>query len=193
LENSNAMEIQDYLLAAYMSLAATYIAFTVFFIWATSRGSKNPREDPPGEEHKGMHPAEKKWLIFLLIVAAIVNGITLAPLLPSMTYNVYAASPPDKVVEIHVKDYQFIFPEKPIRVKVGQLVEFRVYSEDVTYGFGVFEKNGRMVFQMQVVPGYTNSIKWVFTKPGTYDVRSTEYAGPKTPEMYYPDIIVVEG
>jgi len=122
LENSDAMEVQDYLLIAYMSLAATYIAFTVFFIWATSRGSKNPREDPPGEEHKGMHSAEKKWLIFLLIVAAIVNGITLAPLLPSMTYNVYATSPPDKVVEIHAKDYSSYSLRSPSGSRSGSLL-----------------------------------------------------------------------
>lgn len=186
-----AMEVQDYLAIVYTSLAATYIAFTVFFLLATSRGSGAKKEDPP-EEHKGMHPTEKKWLIFLLVVAAVVNAVALAPLLPSMVYTVYAG-PPEKVFEIHVRDYQYVFPEVPMRVKVGQVVEFRVYSEDVTYGFGVFDKSGRLVFQMQVVPGYTNSIKWVFTKPGTYDVRSTEYAGPKTPEMYYPNVIVVEG
>ncbi|OQY19782.1 MAG: cytochrome C oxidase subunit II, partial [Anaerolineaceae bacterium 4572_32.1] len=62
---------------------------------------------------------------------------------------------------------------------------------DVTYGFGVFRPDGTMVFQMQVVPGYENRILWKFDAPGTYDVRSTEYSGPRHPEMFIEDAIRV--
>jgi cytochrome c oxidase subunit 2 len=61
----------------------------------------------------------------------------------------------------------------------------------VTYGFGVFRPDGTMVFQMQVIPGHENSILWKFDSPGPYDVRSTEYSGPRHPEMFVANAIQV--
>jgi cytochrome c oxidase subunit 2 len=61
----------------------------------------------------------------------------------------------------------------------------------VTYGFGVFRGDGSMVFQMQVLPGRENRIVWTFDAAGTYDVRSTEYSGPRHSEMHVPDAIRV--
>ncbi len=78
-----------------------------------------------------------------------------------------------------------------LSVKAGEFVEFVATSRDVTYGFGVFRKDGKMVFQMQVVPGYENRIVWRFDEPGTYDIRSTEYSGPRHPEMFVADAIHV--
>jgi cytochrome c oxidase subunit 2 len=48
-----------------------------------------------------------------------------------------------------------------------------------------------MVFQMQVIPGYENRLVWKFDAPGTYDVRSTEYSGPRHSEMFLKDAIRV--
>jgi cytochrome c oxidase subunit 2 len=48
-----------------------------------------------------------------------------------------------------------------------------------------------MVFQMQVLPGRENNIIWKFDDPGIYDVRSTEYSGPRHSEMYISDAIQV--
>ena len=85
-------------------------------------------------------------------------------------------------------------PQQPITVPVGKVVEFVVVSHDVTYGFGVFRRDGTMVFQMQVVPEpYKNTLMWIFDQPGFYDVRSTEYSGPQNPLMYVQNAIQVEG
>jgi hypothetical protein len=64
-------------------------------------------------------------------------------------------------------------------------------SKDVTYGLGVFRTDGSMVFQMQVLPGYENSMVWEFDAPGSYDIRSTEYSGPEHPHMFVEDAIRV--
>jgi cytochrome c oxidase subunit 2 len=97
-------------------------------------------------------------------------------------------------ITIQVENYHFILPQQPIIIPVGKVVEFVVVSYDVTYGFGVFRKDGTMVFQMQVVPEpYKNTLKWVFDQDGFYDVRSTEYSGPQNPFMYVANAIEVEG
>jgi len=87
---------------------------------------------------------------------------------------------PDREIEITIKDHKFILPEiKPIVLQCGEKVKFNVKSEDLTYGFGLFRPDNSMVFQMQVIPKYDNDILWVFTEPGTYNILSTEYSGPK--------------
>ena len=78
-----------------------------------------------------------------------------------------------------------------IEAKVGEYVEFTATSADVTYGLGVFRPDGTMVFQMQVLPGRQNHVTWKFDKAGTYDVRSTEYSGPRHSEMYIQNAIRV--
>jgi cytochrome c oxidase subunit 2 len=35
-----------------------------------------------------------------------------------------------------------------------------------------------------VLPGRENRIVWKFDEPGTYDIRSTEYSGPRHSDMY---------
>ncbi|MEW6569466.1 MAG: hypothetical protein AB1449_15135 [Chloroflexota bacterium] len=70
-------------------------------------------------------------------------------------------------------------------------MEFAATSTDVTYGLGVFRRDGTLVFQMQIVPGHTNRLLWKFDEPGSYDIRSTEYSGPRHPEMALPGAIQV--
>ena len=74
---------------------------------------------------------------------------------------------------------------------MGEYVEFVAVSADVTYGFGVFRPDGTLVFQMQVLPGRENRILWKFDEAGSYDVRSTEYSGPRHSDMHYADAIRV--
>jgi cytochrome c oxidase subunit 2 len=98
---------------------------------------------------------------------------------------------PSKSYLIEYKDYQIGLPAEGIVVGVGEYVEFVATSADVTYGFGVFRPDNSMVFQMQVLPGRENRILWKFDAAGSYDVRSTEYSGPRHSDMYYADAIRV--
>ncbi|WP_309491888.1 hypothetical protein [Candidatus Hecatella orcuttiae] len=138
-----------------------------------------------------MEKAEKRWLVILVAVAVVFNATTLSPLVPWQNWLFW--SPPTPVEEFHIrmKNYTFQLPPDGITVQVGEPVRFIVTSEDVTYGFGVFREDGSIVFQMQVLPGYRNSILWVFDEPGDYTIRSTEYSGPYHPHMVLPNAIRV--
>ena len=138
-----------------------------------------------------MDPRERNWLFVLVAVFLIFNILTLSPLIPWQKWLLW--SNPDPVQQVHVEyaDYEILMPPEGIEVKTDTYVEFVAVSTDVTYGFGVFRKDGTMVFQMQVLPGRENSILWKFDEPGSYDVRSTEYSGPKHSEMYYADAVHV--
>jgi cytochrome c oxidase subunit 2 len=141
-----------------------------------------------------MERNERNWLYFLLAVVLLGNLVTLSPLIPSANYGMWTQPNPVKTITIQVENHHFTMPQEPITIPVGKLIEFVLVSHDVTYGFGVFRKDGTMVFQMQVVPEpYKNTLLWVFDQPGFYDVRSTEYSGPQNPLMFVPNAIQVEG
>jgi len=95
--------------------------------------------------------------------------------------------------KIAVEKHQFIMPEERLLVRCDEVVKFDVDSRDLTYGFGLFRDDNSMVFQMQVVPGSPNVIAWRFHKNGVYDIRSTEYSGPKGAHMIVKDAVEVTG
>jgi cytochrome c oxidase subunit 2 len=179
----------------YFIIIAIIIGFIIAFYILTQRGGR--KGEKPSEEQtekRGMEKGEKRWMFFLFTVLVIGNILMLSPLLPSAKYAFWIEEKPALTITIEVRNYEFILPEKPITIPVGVPVEFIVRSADLVYGFGVFRKDGLMVFQMQVVPPpYVNRIIWVFDEPGYYDIRSTEYSGPKHPYMYVPDAIHVVG
>ena len=183
----------------YLSLITIIIAFILVFYVLTRRPPKEATTKPdsqsqPERSSGGMERKERNWLYFLIAMVLLGNLVTLSPLIPSASYGLWTQSTPTMTITIQVVNYHFIMPEQPIVIPLGQVVEFVVVSHDVTYGFGVFRKDGSMVFQMQVVPEpYKNTLKWVFDQSGFYDVRSTEYSGPRNPFMYLPNAIEVEG
>jgi len=134
---------------------------------------------------------ERRWLCFLIAVFLVFNVVTLSPIIPWQKWLLWSSPEPVQRFSIEYEDYQILLPTGGIEVKAGEYVEFAAVSADVTYGFGVFRPDNSMVFQMQVVPGHENTIVWKFDAPGSYDVRSTEYSGPRHSEMYYADAIRV--
>ena len=97
----------------------------------------------------------------------------------------------DKVFDINIRDHQFYLPADTMKVSCNELVNFRVTSEDLTYGFGLFRQDNSMVFQMQVVPGHMNDILWKFDKPEVLSIRSTEYSGWKGFNMVVKNAVIV--
>jgi cytochrome c oxidase subunit 2 len=138
-----------------------------------------------------MDARERRWLFVLIGVFLVFNVVTLSPLVPWQKWLLWSKPTPAQTFAIDVGDYQFTLPPEGIEVKAGEYVEFVATSQDVTYGFGAFRKDGTLVFQMQVPPGMENRIIWKFDEAGSYDVRSTEYSGPRHSEMYVPDAIRV--
>lgn len=131
------------------------------------------------------------WIVFLAVLAVAFHVITYLKL-PWVKWEILSKKIiPKKEVVININDHKFQLPENPIEIKVNEPVKFTVFSQDVTYGFGVFRQDGTMVFQIQVLPGHTNEIIWIFQKVGKYTIRSTEYSGPEGWKMVLRDAIVV--
>jgi len=138
-----------------------------------------------------MEKEERTWFGVLVVVFLAFNIITLSPLVPWQQWLLWSRPTPTQRIAVEFENYQIKLPPQGIAVKVGEFVEFVATSKDVTYGLGAFRPDGTMAFQMQVLPGYENKILWKFDTPGAYDVRSTEYSGPRHSDMLVKDAIRV--
>ena len=138
-----------------------------------------------------MDVRERRWLYVLIAIFVVFNVVTLSPLVPWQGWLLWSQPAPSKSFPIEIADYKMRLPAGGIQAQVGEYVEFVATSKDVTYGFGVFRPDSTLVFQMQVLPGYQNRIVWKFDAPGKYDVRSTEYSGPRHYEMFIKDAVSV--
>ncbi len=100
---------------------------------------------------------------------------------------------PEQTFHIEVADHKFILPQKKLMIQCGKTVLFDLDSKDLTYGFGLVRHDESLVFQIQVVPGSKNTLLWQFHKNGTYNIRSTEYSGPKGASMKVDGAVEVVG
>ncbi len=133
---------------------------------------------------KGKNNRVKPALFYSFVGMLVVLGVSLH----IITYNTIPWThmdlnrgdfEPDRSFNIVVENHEFILPADQLVAEVGEIVEFDVTSNDLTYGFGLFRQDNSMILQMQVVPGHRNDILWKFEEPGEYTIRSTEYSGPK--------------
>lgn len=130
---------------------------------------------------------------FLTVLGMSLHLIT-AQTIPWVELDLNRAGyTPDKVFDITVENHQFQLPTEKLTIACHDKVMFSVTSNDLTYGFGLFRPDNSMVLQMQVVPGHKNDILWQFDKDGVYNIRSTEYSGPKGFNMIVKDAVEVVG
>jgi cytochrome c oxidase subunit 2 len=151
-------------------------------------GFKITRPGSIGKVKDGLFYAFVSMLVILGVSLHIVTYNTIP--WASMDLN-RSEIKADKVFDISVEKHHFILPQEKMIVKCNEKILFRVTSNDLTYGFGLFRADNSMVFQMQVVPGHTNDILWQFDRAGVYSIRSTEYSGPEGVNMIEKDVVVV--
>jgi cytochrome c oxidase subunit 2 len=149
-----------------MSLLLMALVAAVFWWVACKSAAQPPQASAAGnvERYRG-------GLFWGLTALGIV--ITVATLRP-WPYN---ASAEGDAVTVTATGSQWYWEIKPQDVPVGRPVIFKVTSNDVNHGFGVYDAQGTILFQTQSMPGYVNEVRYTFTKPGTYRVLCMEYCG----------------
>ncbi|GBD41337.1 Cytochrome c oxidase subunit 2 [bacterium HR39] len=123
----------------------------------------------------------ERWRI-RTIVALTLAGVVLA----AMTLVPWPHAPqagPTPGIVVHARGYQWYWELDRDTVPAGTPVTFLASTADVTHGFGVADPQGRLLFQVQVIPGYVSRVDWTFDRPGTYRVICLEYCGIAHHEM----------
>ncbi len=143
--------------------------------------------------NKPFNPAIFYSFVALLVVIGVSLHIITHETIPWKPMDLNRADiQADREFSIAVSDHKFILPSDTLAIKTNETVRFKVTSDDLTYGFGLFRNDNSMVFQMQVIPGHMNDILWKFDKPAVYSIRSTEYSGWKGINMIVRNAVVVK-
>jgi cytochrome c oxidase subunit 2 len=150
---------------SYTIVCVVAIVFLVV-IAASTRGGR-PLD---GAAVRRLGEREKTWFAIVIVLLVTLLFATIF----STPYG-RTAGPDAQIVRIKGLQFVWLVPRKPI--KVGQPVEFRLTSADVSHGFGVYTSSGRFVFQVQVMPGRTQVYVYTFKQPGTYKILCLEYCG----------------
>lgn len=153
---------------AWLATLAGVGLVTLAFIYVIARSAK-PADAAPIQRKAA---TIRRWWFWVLIVLGIV--VTWATLKPFPIPNQHA-QPQGQVVKAVARQWSWELSET--RFTVGVPVEFHVTSVDVNHGFGIYDSNGTMLTQTQVMPGFTNRLIHTFVRPGTYRVLCLEYCG----------------
>ncbi|MFC4557507.1 cytochrome C oxidase subunit II [Virgibacillus kekensis] len=132
------------------------------------------------KERREYEPIKKKWYkvrtfygASLIIVMLILTVYTLREL--PYDQPVYGAE--KEPVIVNVEAIQFGWKLSQSEFKTGEPIEFHVTSKDVNHGFGIYDKDMKLIAQTQAMPEYTNKVYITFEEPGTYEVLCLEYCG----------------
>lgn len=144
------------------------LAVVACFAWVISRSGKNP---VPYDTVAKPAYRMRSWLLS----AAVLAGIALT--LSTLTPWPHSANAASVTRSIDIKARQWMWEVSDTQGKVGDVVEFRVTSEDVNHGFALYDPHDRIVAQVQAMPGFTNRVRHRFTEPGAYKILCLEYCG----------------
>ncbi len=175
--------------ATFFVLGAAAIVFIALFIFFQSS-----EQEETESVTKKVYAVRKIYFFVLLIVLLGTFSFTL----PKAPY--FRGDEAEVVVKVTGKMWYWeVEPIKNARyeggeliIPAGKLVEFRVTGGDVTHGFGIYTKDGRILTQVQAMPNYVNKLYYTFKKPGDYEVLCLEYCGFAHHNMFLK-IKVVQG
>lgn len=156
------------ILIAYAAVVVIAVA-GILVIWRSTHSFDAPRTDTVDTD-KLAH-GEKGWFIFAVIALGALALATLA----FIPYGDNAAASGQQ--DVTVVGQQFAWTVTPSTVKAGRPVRFEVEASDVNHGFGVYNDDNVLLFQIQAVPDSVSHIVYTFKEPGRYQVVCLEFCG----------------
>lgn len=139
------------------------------FLWVLRNAS---RQQPYSEVQARAYVLRGWWLRVLLLLI----GVALAVSFATLPYPWAAAAAGGPALIVPVTAHQFSF-SMPTTLPANRRLAFDVTASDVTHGFGIYDAQGRLLGQVQAMPGYVNRLYFTFPHPGNYTIRCLEYCG----------------
>ncbi len=155
------------ILVSYAFVVLLAVGF-VLYIALSTRGKREQDE----ATLRKLGETEKTWfgIVVVLLAALLVATISFTP------YG-RSAGPNAQFVNVKAVQFAWLVGAGGNSIKAGTPVEFQLTSADVNHGFGVYTAGGKLLFQVQVMPGETQKYVYTFEKPGTYTILCLEFCG----------------
>lgn len=154
---------ENVFLLSLVLMAGVLFAFVYVFI-----NSGELEEDYASITQSSYSKRSKLFLFILVAGVAIAIGTT-----RGLPYGDRA----ENAKQIDVIGKQWYWQISDTTAKVNQPVEFNVGSGDVNHGLGIYDKNLRLLTQVQAMPDYTNKLSYTFKEAGEYQLMCMEYCG----------------
>lgn len=150
---------------SYTVACALALAFMVY-VAVSTRSRRRLDQESLGK----LANRERTWF-------AIVIVLLVALLFATIFFTPYGRSAGARHQTVNIKAVQFAWLIRGKPIRAGTPVEFRLTSADVNHGLAVYTQGGKLLFQVQVMPGKTQTYVYTFKKPGTYKIICLEYCG----------------
>lgn len=147
-------------------------------VWTACWATVLLRSRQPMVPFEAVEKPETRIRVILLaglaVVAIVLFALTLR-WLPFRETRVAMTGTPQVTVTATGMQWSWTLSRR--QLPAGVPIEFAVGSRDVNHGFALYDPRGRVLAQVQAMPGYTNRLVYVFPAPGEYTVRCLEYCG----------------
>jgi cytochrome c oxidase subunit II len=110
----------------------------------------------------------------LFVVASAVGAVITVATLTPWPHDA-GAKEVTRYIDVKARQWSWELSDKSVRV--GEVIEFRVTSEDVNHGFGLYDSDKRLIAQIQAMPGFTNKVRHRFDHAGKYEILCLEFCG----------------
>ncbi len=154
---------ENVLLLSLVLMAGVLFAFVYVFIHSTKL------EQDYASIAKNSYSKRDKLFGFI-IIAGVLIAIGTTRGLPYGPHNANAK-------QIDVIGKQWYWEISDTTATVNQPIIFNVGSADVNHGLGIYDKDLRLLTQVQAMPDYTNKLAYTFKEAGEYKLMCMEYCG----------------
>ena len=139
-----------------------------------------------GPEPSANAPKTRSKVIWSMVVLGLVVSVT------SLREWPHTQAGGDALV-VNIESGQWWWDTDTTEIPLGQQVEFRVTTEDVNQGLGIYNSDMQLLVQVQAMPSYTNKVVYTFEEPGTYQILCMEFCGIAHHAMTYEFDVVEAG
>lgn len=163
-------------------LAITLVLMAVVaivFSWVIGQST----QESGAKSAEGAETYRTKLLVGMAVAGLILTVASLEPWPHALAADAQS-------VHVDATGAQWSWELVPNKVPAGKPIVFSVNTTDVNHGFSVYDPSGRLLFQAQAMPGYTNHVSYTFDKPGKYEINCLEYCGLGHHNM--TDVLTVE-
>jgi len=178
LSNLKVLSLQDY--AGFITLGGTsmVIIVAIYLFISTKKGEGR------NIVVQKVHKIRARYFLGLVALLSLALFLSL-PLVPYPAFKNKA----DDIVTVAARQWLWILSNgkhkidnnftgsQEITVPVNKNIQFNVGSLDVNHGFAIYNSEGVLLAETQVMPGYINKLRYTFKNVGIYKVICLEYCG----------------